>query len=62
MRLQVSRYSIEIIPDSHEDEAYLEEVLGLKQFGDDPPATCEAKRVNAIGLSAWAYLQLKKKP
>jgi len=57
MKLEVERYRIKIIPESEIDEAYLEEVLGLKKKED----TIKAKRVNAINMSCWAYLEIKAK-
>lgn len=57
MKLIVNRYSMEIIPEGPTDEAYLEEVLGLKQDVNQ----VSAKRVNVIGLSCWAFLEIKRK-
>jgi len=56
MKLVVERYGMQIIPESATDEAYLEEVLGLKQGGD----TVQLKRANAIGLRCWAYAETVK--
>ena len=56
MKLEVTRYSIKVIPESPQDEAMLEEVFGLRKGGDSVPAT----RKNAIGLSCWAYLEIQK--
>ena len=56
MRLLALRSCIQIIPESKIDEAYLEEVFGLRNEGD----FIKAKRVNAIGLSCWAHLLLEK--
>ncbi|GAG94345.1 unnamed protein product [marine sediment metagenome] len=56
MKLKVNRYSIVIIPESETDEAYIEEVLGLKDANQQ--AVC--KRVNAMGLSCIAYIEIKK--
>lgn len=56
MKLQVDRYSLSIIPENVQDEAYIEEVLGLKRQGD----RCQCFRVNAMGLSALAYIQLHR--
>ena len=56
MRLQVSRYSLEIIPESPQDVAFLEEVIGLKSDGD----WADAYRVNAMALSSLAYLRIEK--
>ena len=56
MELKVNRYSIQIIPENKTDEAYIEEVLGLK----DPSQPVKCKRVNTIGLSCIAYLEISK--
>lgn len=56
MKLRVSRYSLEIIPENATDEAWLEEVLNLKEAGDTVPL----RRVNAVGLSCWAYAEARK--
>ena len=56
MKMKINRHSIDIIPECEADEAYLEEVLGMKAHD----AKALAHRVNAIGLSAWAYLRLEK--
>lgn len=56
MKLIVNRYGLQIIPESPTDEAYLEEVLGLKQDGD----MVNLKRKNAIGLHCWAYAETVK--
>ena len=57
MKLKVERHSIKIIPESETDEAYLEEVLGLHSPHD---SKVTARRVNAIRLSCWAYLELRR--
>ena len=56
MRLRVHRYDMQIIPENSVDEAYIEEVLGLKQ---DRQAV-KAIRVNVAGLSSIACLQIGK--
>lgn len=56
MILKVRRNSIEISPENEEDEGYIEEILGLKQNGD----FIKLKRINAMGLSALAYLEAEK--
>jgi hypothetical protein len=53
VKLVVRRYSLQIIPESPIDEAYLEECLGLTHSGD----TVLLRRVNAGGLSCWAYAE-----
>lgn len=56
MELKVERYRLLIIPETPQDEAMLEEVFGLKKAGD----SVEMKRVNAMGLSCWAYAEIDK--
>lgn len=56
MKLKVERYGIEIIPEDKIDEAYIEEVLGLKEAN----SSIKLKRINAMGLSCIAYLQTEK--
>ncbi len=56
MKLKVNRYSLEIIPEGETDEAYIEEVLGLKENHQNALCT----RINAIGLGCIAYIQIKK--
>lgn len=56
MRLEVNRYYIQITPENKVDEAYIEEVLGLKNGGDK----AVVERVNAIGLSCIAYVKINK--
>jgi hypothetical protein len=53
MKLEVERDRLLIKPETPQDEAYLEEVLGLRKMGD----TVEIMRVNAMGLSCWAYAE-----
>lgn len=47
-----------IIPESPQDEAYLEEVLGLRKDGDGAFLV----RKNASGLSCWAYAETRTEP
>lgn len=56
MKMEVKRSRIEIIPENKIDEAYIEEVLGLKEEGD----TCVCRREDAMGLSALAYIYIEK--
>lgn len=56
MKLKVTRYSLEVIPESETDEAWLEEVLGLREAGD----SVALRRVNAIGLSCWGCAQARR--
>jgi len=51
VRVRISRHSLEIIPETIQDEVFLEEVLGLEDEGDSVPLS----RVNAYRLSCWAY-------
>ena len=53
MELVVERYRLLVVPENPTDEAYLEEVLGLRRGGD----SCLLCRVDAMGLSCWAYAQ-----
>lgn len=55
MKLIVNRYSLDIVPESPIEEAYLETVLGLKRQGDSVPLV----RQNAIGLSCWGHAEVK---
>jgi hypothetical protein len=57
MKLKVLRYSIDIIPESIQDEAFIEEVLKLKNEGDE----AQIKRINAMNLSCIAHLEIKPK-
>ena len=56
MKLTVQRFCLDIIPETVQDEVMLEELFGLRKEGD----TLTAKRVNAMGLSCWAYLRIEK--
>lgn len=56
MMMRLKRHCIEIIPDGFLDEAFLEEVLGLKNNGD----LAVTKRRNAMGLSSWGCLEITK--
>lgn len=57
MKMEVTRYSIDIIPENETDEAYIEEVLGLKNKDD----FVKAIRVAPFGLDhALAYIKLEK--
>jgi len=55
MRLEIQRNRMIIIPDNAVDVACIEEVLKLKAGGDR--AACI--RVNAMGLSSLAYVEVK---
>jgi hypothetical protein len=52
MELKVNRYGLQIIPKDEIEEAYIEEVLGLKNPGD----YVLLKRVNSVGLSCISHL------
>lgn len=56
MRLEINRKGILVIPNSEEDEAYIEDTLGLLNDGDSIPL----KRINAFALSSIAYLEATK--
>jgi len=56
MKIKVERQRIKIIPEGEVDEAYIEEVLGLKEKG----AVAQAERVDAMGLSCLAYIEITK--
>jgi len=46
LKLQVGRYSISIYPENEVEEAYIEEVLGLKENGD----SVKLFRENVVGM------------
>lgn len=56
MRMRVNRRTIDIIPESPQDEAYIEEVLGLKAGGD----CAKAVRIDIMGLGSLAYITIEK--
>lgn len=56
MKFEVERNRILIIPQNEEDTAYIEDTLGLKE----EKAEITARRINAIGLSCIAYIEVKK--
>ena len=66
MKLDISRYSIKIIPEDNtisgfgqqdeRDTAFIEEVLGLRKDGD----SVRLIRKNAHGLLCIAYLETEK--
>ena len=55
MRLKINRYSLCIVPEDIKDEVFIEEILHLKNGGDSIPCV----RVNAMGLSCIAELEIK---
>lgn len=58
MKLSLRSYAIEIIPETVQDEVYLETVLGLKSES----CRAVAGRVNVMGLSCWAYVEVRREP
>jgi hypothetical protein len=63
MKLKIARSKLEIVPEhgmllgeDDRDEAYIEEVLGLKNEGD----YVRLVRKNAMGLSSLAYLETQR--
>ena len=53
--MEVKRNRIEIVPENEIDEAFIEEVLGLKKEGE-----CGiARRVDVMGTSALAYIYIE---
>lgn len=63
MKLKISRSKLEIVPDrgmlpgdDERDDAFIEEVLGLKKEGD----YVHLVRRDAMGVSALAYLETKR--
>jgi hypothetical protein len=56
MKMQVNRYGISVYPETPQDEAFIEEVLGLKKDGDK----IHIIRRNAIGLSSLACLETRR--
>jgi hypothetical protein len=46
MKLEVKRHGLQIVPESEQDEAYIETVLGLKEKDDSIPL----RRIAAMGL------------
>lgn len=58
MKVKYNKYSIQIIPESDQDEVYLESVLGLNKKND----TAQATRIATMGLNgSWAYVEIKAK-
>ena len=53
MKLNINRYSIDIVPESVLDIAYVEEVLGLKTNNDYVLLV----RKNKMGLDSLGYLE-----
>lgn len=57
MKLEVRRFAIEIVPESEEDIAYIEEVLKLKSQGD----SCECIRQNMLTTLSISYIEIRNK-
>jgi hypothetical protein len=58
MKMILGKTSIEIIPDTEQDEVYLEAILGLHKAGDK----ADAIRIPPMGLEySWAYLEIRKR-
>ena len=56
MRLEVGRNTLKIIPETPEDEAYIEDTLGLRKKGD----TIALRRIACINLDfTIAYLEAR---
>jgi hypothetical protein len=58
MKLELLHSELHIIPETIQDEVWLENVLKLKDGGDR--AVCY--RENASRLSCWAYATVKASP
>lgn len=56
MKLDICKKSLILTPESEIEEAYIEEVLGLKEEG----STAQVIRRNIYGMSGIAYLEIKK--
>lgn len=54
MKFKLERYSIQIIPESEEDKAYLEDTIGAS-------AVMQANPVQAFGLSSLAYIEIRRR-
>lgn len=57
MKLELERKRVLIVPETDEDEAYIEDTLGLTKLGD----TLLFKRVNACNKGFFGYLEAQKK-
>jgi len=55
MILKVNRYGLQITPENETEEAYIEEVLGLRNKGD----VIWLVRENAMGLGCIAHLETR---
>lgn len=52
MKFRIERYGIEVIPETDQDHAYIEDTLGLKKDGE----SVSLVRQNVHGLNSTAYL------
>jgi len=52
MKFEIERYGIKIIPENEEDEAYIEDTLGVTNENH----TISLYRVNLFGMHSLAYL------
>ena len=59
MKMEIRRYGIEIIPQSEQDEAYIETVLGITR--EHPHALVVRRHVIGID-TALALLEIKRAP
>ena len=58
MKFEVERYGIVIIPEGKQDDAYIEDTLGLRKEGD----SILLVRQNSIGMPRLASLQTEHPP
>jgi len=56
MKLKINTVGMVIIPESPQDELYLESMFNLKDSGDQ----IVGKRVNASNLSCWYGIEFKR--
>jgi hypothetical protein len=57
MKLKIDTTGMTIIPESPQDEIYLESMYDLKKSGDQ----IVGKRANASSLSCWYGIEFKRK-
>ena len=55
MKTKIKRFAIEIIPETEEDIAYIEEVLKLRSQGDN----CRCTRQNKSNSSFIDYVEIR---
>ena len=57
MKFEITRYSVDMTPETEMDRAFIEDTLGLKNKGDSVPFT----RISPYGLDlAISCIQAKK--